>query len=64
MKLLAKRLAGITLAGLTIGLALGGYYTLEETNELAARGIGAAVVVALILCTLNTSTGRHQRAGN
>jgi hypothetical protein len=64
MKLITKRLAGITLAGLTIGLALAGYYTLEETNELAARGIGVAVVVALILCTLNTSTGRHQRAGN
>lgn len=64
MKLLAKRLAGITLAGLTTGLALAGYYTLEQANELAAKGIGLAVVTALIVCTVNTSTGRHQNRGN
>lgn len=63
MKLRIRQIAGLTLAGLTIGLALVGMETLLEANEAIGKAIGLAVVACLLVASFLTDTGkgRHQK---
>ena len=64
MKLRIRQATGLTLAGLTLGLALVGYETLTEMYPTAGKVITVVLTVCLLATLPSTGNGRHRKAGN